>query len=406
MAAMLARVAYQQQRLASMGQLKAPDKVASGGFPAPKVSVSPPEVCGFGVGFGPGFTASGKRIVNPVVVPPSQEGPQEVVQQQNPQVPPVAKAAAVVDLAPQEPVVVAPPPSQGGSFGEVLEDPMPPQVPVVAEKKVNPKSAAKYTKKKAMKLAKKSPQVPPAAAAAVVGMAPQEPVAESPPPNQGGAIGDELEDPVPSEEHPVAKKKANRRREYVSQDQLWRLMSGAPRPPTHWKEPSATEEMILQGVLFEKSRRAAQEAEEIEMAEEEHENAMLDVATIMCDTHQCLLGDPRVQKALQNMHFKWLYGYSYDEMIEFDQSQWILAAKLCYTLCCDLDDPRVQSELAKADSEWHKKHEWGEKSGQGSSSQSNGSGDKHDDILSDDHDAFDFIDSEDFDWQDELEPDL
>ena len=100
------------------------------------------------------------------------------------------------------------------------------------------------------------------------------------------------------------------------------------------------------------------------------------------------------------------FGDSYDEMIEFDQSQWILAAKLCYSLCCELDDPRVQSELAKADSEWHKKHSWGEKSGQGSSSQSNGSGDKHDDILSDDHDAFDFIDSEDFDWQDELEPDL
>ena len=49
------------------------------------------------------------------------------------------------------------------------------------------------------------------------------------------------------------------------------------------------------------------------------------------------------------MQFKWLYGYSYDEMIEFDQSQWILAAKLCYSLCCELDDPRVQSELAKAD---------------------------------------------------------
>jgi hypothetical protein len=63
-----------------MDQPNAIDKVVIGGVPAaPEVSVvpvSPPESLGFGLGFGPGFSASGKRIAESVVVPPSQEGPQ------------------------------------------------------------------------------------------------------------------------------------------------------------------------------------------------------------------------------------------------------------------------------------------------------------------------------------------
>ena len=282
--------ASRQQRMAQMDQLNAIDKVVIGGVPAaPEVSVSPPEsLAAVQSARSSRLAAWRARISKPVVLPPSQEGPQEVVPQQSSQevVPQCPQVGAPKSVSESEvPVAV---PDDASSPTDVLPEELPSVLP-------KSKKASRKTKGR----------------------------------------GTPLDDPATMATSPVV------------------------NPQSHWTPPpldyDACMEKIRLSIEAEEFLKASHEALEEKMAVEDHHTALWAVANTLCQTYDCHVDDPRVQRVLVDMDSKWQTidrGCSFYEENLHIREMWGVASYLCFSMRCELGDRRVQEELAKYHKVW------------------------------------------------------
>ncbi len=138
-------------------------------------------------------------------------------------------------------------------------------------------------------------------------------------------------------------------------------MASSPvvNPQSHWTppplDPAACMEQIRLSVEFEEKWKASHEALEEKMAVEDHHAALWAVANTLCQTYDCHIDDPRVQRVLVDMDSKWQTidrGCSFYEENLHIREMWGVASYLCFSMRCELGDQRVQEELAKYHKVW------------------------------------------------------